>query len=69
LEPIPPLKCKWIAHEARVALFAATKAVELGYKFVICEGDTMNVIFPLQSSSTALHWTPLRISLLELYLS
>ena len=37
--------------EAKATYLVGRKAVEQGYKFVICEGDAMNVIQSIQNSS------------------
>ena len=42
--------------EAKATYLVGRKAVEQGYKFVICEGDAMNVIQSIQNSSISPHW-------------
>jgi hypothetical protein len=43
--------------EANAALVVVTTAVDLCFKFILCEGDARNVIFPLQKSSKLSHWS------------
>ena len=43
--------------EAKAALLVVTTAADLGFKFIICEGDSLNVILPLQKSSISPHWS------------
>ena len=45
-----PLKAK-----AQAALFAISKAKELGYKLFFCEGGEMNVIHQLQKYTSKPH--------------
>ena len=50
---------KWdpLCSEAKMALLAINGALFASMDYIIIEGDTLNVIDPIQNSTIAPHWT------------
>ena len=55
--------CDPLKAEANAALLALSKAKEMGFPNIICEGDALNVIPSLQCFTISLHSTIVHVIL------
>lgn len=55
--------CDPLKAEANAALLALSKAKEMGFPNIICEGDALNVILSLQCFTISLHSTIVHVIL------